>query len=87
LLVARPAGLGGRLTARSEALRCIGTEGSAAGLAQELKKTYGPDTVTELIEDKGGVFEVELDGKLLFSKKKSNRFPNEGEILKLVSTL
>jgi selT/selW/selH-like putative selenoprotein len=31
------------------------------------------------------VFEVELDGKLIFSKKKLGRFPEEGEILKLAS--
>ncbi len=31
------------------------------------------------------MFEIELDGKLIFSKKKLHRFPDEGEILKLVS--
>jgi selT/selW/selH-like putative selenoprotein len=31
------------------------------------------------------VFEVELDGKLIFSKKKQGRFPEEGEIRKLAS--
>jgi selT/selW/selH-like putative selenoprotein len=35
------------------------------------------------VESGGGVFEVELDGELIFSKKKLNRFPDDGEILKL----
>lgn len=34
----------------------------------------------ELIASSGGVFEVELDGQLLFSKKQLGRFPNDGEI-------
>jgi selenoprotein W-related protein len=37
-----------------------------------------------LIESSGGVFEVEMDGKLIFSKKKLGRFPDDGEIVKLV---
>jgi len=36
------------------------------------------------VESGGGVFEVELDGKLVFSKKQLHRFPEEGEILRLV---
>jgi len=30
------------------------------------------------------VFEVELDGRLIFSKKELDRFPDEGEIVALV---
>lgn len=37
-----------------------------------------------MIEGRGGVFEVMLDGVLIFSKKKLERFPDEGEILGLV---
>jgi len=32
----------------------------------------------------GGVFEVSLDGKLMFSKAKLGRFPEDGEVLKLL---
>ena len=32
----------------------------------------------------GGVFEVSLDGRLLFSKKSSGRFPADGEVLTLL---
>jgi len=34
----------------------------------------------ELIKGSGGVFEVHADGKLIFSKKKEGRFPEEREI-------
>jgi selenoprotein W-related protein len=35
---------------------------------------------TEIIESSGGVFEVEAEGKLIFSKKSLGRFPEPGEI-------
>jgi selT/selW/selH-like putative selenoprotein len=35
----------------------------------------------KLIKSGGGVFEVVADGKLIFSKKKENRFPEHSEIL------
>lgn len=38
----------------------------------------------ELIESGGGVFEIEYGGNLLFSKKNLGRFPNVGEVLKLI---
>jgi selenoprotein W-related protein len=38
----------------------------------------------ELIESGGGVFEIEYGGNLVFSKKDLGRFPNDGEILKLI---
>jgi selT/selW/selH-like putative selenoprotein len=34
----------------------------------------------ELIASDGGVFEVEIDGQLVFSKKALDRFPAEEEI-------
>ncbi|MBN1422738.1 MAG: Rdx family protein [Planctomycetes bacterium] len=37
--------------------------------------------VPELIEGSGGVFEVKADGKLIFSKAKTGRFPEDAEIL------
>jgi len=39
---------------------------------------------SELIKSGGGVFEVELGGKLVFSKKSLGRFPNPGEVAKLL---
>jgi len=34
----------------------------------------------ELIKGSNGVFEVELDGELIFSKKASGRFPEPEEV-------
>ncbi|RMD92245.1 MAG: SelT/SelW/SelH family protein [Calditrichaeota bacterium] len=45
-----------------------------------IEKAY-PDIQVELIESSGGVFEVTKDGQLIFSKKKTGRFPEEDEIL------
>ncbi len=38
-----------------------------------------------LIRSRGGVFEVTLDGELLFSKRESGRFPAVGEVLELLA--
>jgi selT/selW/selH-like putative selenoprotein len=47
----------------------------------ELTQKYGKDKVTcELTAGSGGVFDVTLDGKLIFSKKQVGRFPTYGEI-------
>jgi selenoprotein W-related protein len=37
-----------------------------------------------LIPSSGGVFELTFNGELLFSKKELGRFPDEGEILRLL---
>lgn len=37
-----------------------------------------------MIKGRGGVFEVILDGVLIFSKKSLERFPEDGEVLGLV---
>ncbi|MBK9144889.1 MAG: Rdx family protein [Candidatus Melainabacteria bacterium] len=51
-------------------------------MADELKRTFNAES--ELIKSSGGVFEIELNGTLIFSKAKLGRFPDEGEIAKLV---
>jgi selenoprotein W-related protein len=33
------------------------------------------------LKSSGGVFEVSVDGRLVFSKKETGRFPDEREIL------
>ena len=47
-------------------------------MAAELKKKYGVSA--ELIKGAGGVFEVTLDGDLIFSKKALGRFPEHSEV-------
>jgi selenoprotein W-related protein len=51
----------------------------AASLADEIKKTVGIES--ELIPGSGGVFEVKVDGKLIFSKAAAGRFPEPEEIV------
>jgi len=38
----------------------------------------------KLIESSGGVFEVEVDGRRVFSKKALGRHAQPGEVLKLI---
>ena len=38
----------------------------------------------QLIESSGGVFEVTVNGDLIFSKKQLDRFPEHNEIIDLV---
>ena len=47
----------------------------------ELTEKYGSDTVqAELEAGSGGVFEVRLDGEVIYSKKATGRFPGYAEI-------
>ena len=54
----------------------------AAGQAAELKKVLAVDS--ELIAGSGGVFEITVDGKKVFSKKALGRFPDDGEVVGLI---
>jgi len=51
-------------------------------LAAELEETTQESS--ELIQSSGGVFEIEYKGKLIYSKKASGRFPDEGEVLRII---
>ena len=42
-----------------------------------------PEAEVQLIESSGGVFEVTMDGLLLFSKKALKRHAEPGEVLRL----
>jgi selenoprotein W-related protein len=37
-----------------------------------------------LIEGAGGIFDVKVDGKPIYSKHQTGRFPESGEVLKLI---
>jgi selenoprotein W-related protein len=43
-----------------------------------------PDLEARLIKGSGGVFEVVLDGRTIFSKKELGRFPETQEILEQI---
>ncbi|PID76862.1 MAG: hypothetical protein CSB24_04405 [Deltaproteobacteria bacterium] len=53
-------------------------------MGEEIKKEF--DAEVEFIPSSGGVFEVTADGKLVFSKKKLDRFPNDGEVVSLLKS-
>ena len=57
----------------------------ASSLAAAIKKESGVSP--KFIKSGGGVFEVVVDGKLIFSKKATGRFPDNHEVIqKLKST-
>jgi selT/selW/selH-like putative selenoprotein len=51
-------------------------------LAAELKATHGVEA--KLIEGSRGIFDVKRDGELVYSKYETDRFPNEGEVSRLL---
>jgi selenoprotein W-related protein len=51
-----------------------------------LKKAY-PDAEVRLVESSGGLFEVSVDGKLVFSKKATRRHAEPGEVLRAIEQL
>ncbi|BCJ88050.1 hypothetical protein skT53_30350 [Effusibacillus dendaii] len=57
-------------------------------VTEELLSNY-TNKISELrlIPSSGGVFEIKIGDKLIFSKKESNRFPEPGEILNLSAGL
>ena len=59
----------------------------AAGLASEILDKHGTDVKElTLLPSGGGVFEITLNGNLIFSKKQIDRFPNDGEVLNLIAS-
>ncbi len=48
-------------------------------MAAEIKKQLGDDS--QLVRGSGGIFEVHVDSKKIFSKKDQGRFPSEKEIV------
>jgi selT/selW/selH-like putative selenoprotein len=52
---------------------------------KELKANY-PGSNVKLIKGSDGIFEVKCDNKVIYSKQKveGQRFPNEGQISRLI---
>ena len=57
----------------------------AASLQTAIKEKYG--IVAALVESHGGAFEVIVDGKKIFSKLKTFRFPENEEILSKLANM
>ena len=55
----------------------------ASSLEAELKSRF-PRVETKLISSGGGVYEIILEGELIFSKKTLGRFPDDGEVTALI---
>jgi selenoprotein W-related protein len=55
-------------------------------MGQELLSTFAEElgSVTLIPDDTGGVFEVRLDGKLIWSRKDAGRFPEIKELKQMV---
>jgi selenoprotein W-related protein len=57
----------------------------AAWMAQELLTTFDTELgEVALVPGTGGVFEVSLDGDLIFSRKQAERFPESKELKQLI---
>ena len=57
----------------------------AAWLAQELLTTFESDLKrVSLVPGTGGIFEVRLNGDVLFSRREAQRFPESKELKQLI---
>jgi selenoprotein W-related protein len=54
-------------------------------LAATIKKNMGIDAT--LTKGSNGIFDVKLDGKMIFSKYAEDRFPDEPEVLEAMREL
>lgn len=54
-------------------------------MAAELKRELGVEA--QLIEGRGGIFEVRADGKVIYSKDQTDRFPRPGEVTALLKSV
>ena len=54
-------------------------------MAAELRDAFGVET--ELIGGSHGIFDVTVDGKLIYSKDRTGRFPDQGEVVELIEKM
>ncbi len=52
-------------------------------MAAEILESHSVEV--ELIEGSGGIFEVEVDGDIVYDKAETGRFPLQGEVSDLLS--
>ena len=57
----------------------------ATSLAAAIRERFSIDAT--LVRGHSGVFDVSVDGKRIFSKNETGRFPEEDEILLLIAKL
>lgn len=56
-------------------------------MADIFTNKYGSKIKSELIPSSGGVFEITLDGKLVYSKQKTGRFPEKKDIEEIMANI
>ena len=54
-------------------------------MADAIQKEF--NVKPELIEGSGGIFDVKLNGKLIYSKKETGRFPEHHEVLDKIAAV
>ncbi|PYO92361.1 MAG: hypothetical protein DMD58_02090 [Gemmatimonadetes bacterium] len=52
-------------------------------MAAEIRDAF-PHAEVRLIQSSGGVFEVDVDGRRVYSKKSSKRHAESGEVVRLI---
>ena len=57
-------------------------EPKAVGLAAKIKERFGLEA--GLVRGSGGVFEVSIDAKLVYSKKQTGQFPEDRDIFEAI---
>jgi selenoprotein W-related protein len=57
----------------------------SAWMAQELLSTFGPDlAAVSLVPATGGIFEISIDGDLIWERKRDGGFPDVKQLKQLV---
>ena len=56
----------------------------AVSLAEKLKTSLKLET--DLIKGSKGIFDVELDGKLVYSKSETGKFPDEESLIQKIKS-
>jgi selenoprotein W-related protein len=56
-------------------------------VADVISTKFGKEVEIDLIPSSGGVFEVSLDGKLLYSKQSTGRFPSQQEVEGMLASI
>ncbi len=54
-------------------------------MAAKIKDAFGEDTF--IIEGAGGIFDVNVDGKLVYSKHETGEFPDEDALIEEMRAL
>lgn len=55
-------------------------------MVAELRERYGTGVIVDLVRGGRGVFDVDVDTVRVFSKDALHRFPEPGEVLRLVAS-